>query len=141
LELWRLLAHNHWFTLNLYGYRVRLCARCSGYILGFATMLLILSPLSDLLGLKAHVNQGYVFFLLAIPLVLDWVTQSWGLRTSNNYVRLITGGLMGVNIFLFSNFSTNFQMGRFIFFSAALAVVLIGLLGKVKRGTRMWNVK
>ena len=48
---------------------------------------------------------------------------------------------MGVNIFLFSNFSTNFQMGRFIFFSAALAVVLIGLLGKVKRGTRMWNVK
>ncbi len=48
---------------------------------------------------------------------------------------------MGVNIFLFSNFSTNFQMGRFIFVSAAMVVVLMGLLGKVKRSTRMCDVK
>ena len=132
MELWRLLAHNHWFTLNLYGYKLKLCARCSGYLLGFSTPLLFLGYLAGPLGLMDPGVQRYVFFLLALPLVLDWITQSWGLRRSNNWVRLATGILLGVDVFLFSRFGSNLQTGRIIFVGAVLAVAFIGHLGKLK---------
>jgi len=132
LEVWRLLAHNHWFTLNMYGHQVRLCARCSGYLLGFVALLLIPDDLSDILGLNNVGIQWPVFFLLAFPLILDWITQSWGLRTSTNYVRFVTGSLMGMDVFLFSKISLSLQTGRYMFVCAALIVVLIGLLGRLR---------
>jgi uncharacterized membrane protein len=132
LELWRLLAHNHWFTLNLLGYRVRLCARCSGYLLGFASPLLFLGLISAPLAFMDVGVKQLVFFLLAVPLVFDWVTQSWGMRKSSNYVRLATGVLMGLDVFLFSRFSGDFLNGVLIFVSAALAVTVVGLFGKAR---------
>jgi uncharacterized membrane protein len=140
LEAWKLLAHNHWFTLNIFGYKVRLCARCSGYLLGFATLFFVFNFLSESIRLKSLDLQWPIFFLLGIPLVLDWVTQSWGLRTSNNHVRLITGSLMGMNVFLFSKYSIDPQMGKVFFVGAALTVILLGLLGSFKRTAHSWNL-
>lgn len=134
MELWRLLAHNHWFTLNLYRYKLRLCARCSGYILGFTTPLLVLDHLADPLGFLDPRVQLLACFLLALPYALDWVTQSWGFRQSSNRVRLVTGILLGVDVFIFSRLSL--QAGRIIFVSAALAVALTGYLGKLWRPDR-----
>ena len=131
MEPWRLLAHNHWLTLNLCGYELRLCARCSGYLLGFTTPLLIsgrVAELSESLDIRF---QLIACFLLAIPYAVDWVTQSWGLRESSNRIRLVTGILLGMDIFLFSRL--NLIAGRTIFVNAALFVVLVGHFGKCKR--------
>lgn len=139
MELWRLLAHSHWFTLNLYGYRLRLCARCSGYLLGFITPFLVLDYLADPLGFLDPGVQLLACFLLALPYALDWVTQSWEVRQSSNWVRLVTGILLGVDVFIFSRLSL--QAGRIIFVSAALAVALIGYLGKLWRPDRFQRLE
>jgi uncharacterized membrane protein len=131
LELWRLLAHNHWLTLNLNGFELRLCARCSGYLLGFTLPLLIsgrFAKLSESLDVRI---QLLACFLLALPYAVDWVTQSWGMRESSNKIRVVTGILLGIDIFLFSRL--NIIAERAIFVNAALLVILVGHLGKFKR--------
>jgi len=128
MELWRLLAHNHWITLNLRGFKVRLCARCSGYTIGFTAPLLLEGYLDVLWSLGTRV-QVLVCVLLALPCVLDWLTQCWGLRESSNMLRLVTGILMGGGVLLFSQISS-LQGKTNIFMGAALAVVLTGHIGK-----------
>jgi len=137
MELWRLLAHNHWLTLNLYGYELRLCARCSGYLVGFTAPLLIsgrVAKLSESLDTRV---QLIACFLLALPYAVDWVTQSWGMRESSNRLRLVTGILMGMDIFLFSRL--DIISGRAIFVNAALFVILVGHLGKFKKNKLVIN--
>jgi uncharacterized membrane protein len=131
LELWKLLAHNHWLTLNLYGFELRLCARCSGYLLGLTLPLLISGRVADLSESLDIRFQLIACFLLAIPYAVDWVTQSWGLRESSNRIRLVTGISLGMDIFLFSRL--NIIAGRTIFINAVLFVILLGHIGKVKR--------
>ena len=131
MELWRLLAHNHWVTLKLYGIELRLCARCSGYLLGFTAPLLasgLVANLSRSLDVRV---QMLACFLLALPYVVDWLTQSWGTRESSNGVRLATGILMGLGIYLFSRL--NLVSGRAVFVNTALLIALVGHQGKVKK--------
>lgn len=133
MELWRLLAHNHWVTLNLYGFELRLCARCSGYLLGFTAPLLFSGLVADLsLSLDIRVKL-LACLLLALPYTVDWVTQSWGMRESSNRMRLVTGILMGMGVLLFSRL--DMVSGRAVFVNAALFVVLIGHLGEFKRAS------
>ena len=131
MELWRLLAHNHWLTLNVFRYELRLCARCSGYLLGFIAPLLLSGRVADLSESLDIRLQLIACFLLAMPYAVDWVTQSWELRESSNRVRLATGILLGMGIFLFSRF--NIVSGRTIFVNVALFVFLVGHFGKLKR--------
>lgn len=103
MELWRLLAHRHWITLRILGRELRLCARCSGYALG----LLALTAFSGLFGLPAFDSldarlQFLLCYLTVVPLALDWLTQSWGWRESNNGLRLLTGAILGAGLSLFS---------------------------------------
>jgi uncharacterized membrane protein len=131
VELWRLLAHDHWFTLSLLGRELRLCARCSGYIIGFAAPVLLSVDPQLLLGS----TQWLILILLAAPLALDWVTQSWGLRESTNPLRMATGILMGLDISLFSRLGI--QSGRTIFVCAALIVASAGYLAKIRKPVRL----
>jgi len=139
MELWRLLAHSHWFTLNILGYEVRVCARCTGYILGFATPFLVLGHLADPLGFLNLGVQQLVCVLLTLPYALDWVTQSWELRHSTNWVRLATGILLGVDMFIFSRLGL--QAGKIIFVGGTLAVTFIGYIGKLKRSNQLQCTK
>ena len=131
MELWRLLAHNHWVTLKLYGIELRLCARCSGYLLGFTAPLLASGLVADLSRSLDIRVQMLACLLLALPYVVDWLTQSWGMRESSNGVRLATGILMGLGIFLFSRL--NLVSGRAVFVNTALLIALVGHHGKVKK--------
>jgi hypothetical protein len=53
------------------------------------------------------------------------------MRESSNRIRIVTGILLGIDIFLFSRL--NIIAGRTIFVNAALFVILVGHLGKFKR--------
>jgi uncharacterized membrane protein len=67
-----------------------LCARCTGTLVGVLTLPIfhweIISP------------SLIVIFVLGLPALLDASTQFFGLRESNNKLRLITGFLLGMSI-------------------------------------------
>jgi uncharacterized membrane protein len=130
MELWRLLAHRNWFTLRAFGLELRLCSRCSGYLTGF----LLLTALRNIIDLRAFqmlpIQLQFLFYVLfATPLVLDWLTQSWGLRKSDNATRFITGTILGIAVSIYS--ATGFMSDSKIplFVLTAFTVSIIGLIG------------
>jgi hypothetical protein len=64
MEIWRLLAHRHWFTLRAFGSELRLCSRCSGYLAGF----LFLTASRSVIGLQALqallIQHQFIIFML-----------------------------------------------------------------------------
>lgn len=62
------------------------CARCTGTVLGLASIMLTALTLDYLM----------IPWLLALPAFLDWGTQKLGLRESSNKLRLVTGYMLGV---------------------------------------------
>lgn len=132
MELWRLFAHKHWFTLRALGLELRLCARCSGYLAGFlsCTVLGNVAGLPSFLALPFQ-HQLFICAMLTAPTGVDWLTQSWGLRESNNALRFITGASLGAVVSLYSSI-TSMPNSMPIFVSAMSAVAVVGLLGKLK---------
>ena len=72
-----------------------ICARCTGIWAGMA-----LGALSFAAGLGTRPRiGGRTMFLVALPLIVDGVTQAMGLRESTNLLRLLTGtpvGMVGI---------------------------------------------
>ena len=136
MEPWRLLAHNHWFTLNILGYKVRVCSRCSGYVIGFISFTTF-SKILRLRFLSIDTSAIAVFLLLVAPFVYDWLSQSWGLRESNNVLRAITGALMGLGIGLFSQLNMRPELKREIFVLTAAMILIIGLKNGLKPKSRV----
>jgi uncharacterized membrane protein len=131
MELWRLFAHSHWFTLSLIGKKIRICARCTGYVAGF-TFLYILQQILKLDFLR--ITPTWTFYLslvLLVPLIFDWLTQSWGLRESVNGIRFITGLLFGFALFFFLN--SSILHARNVIVISAFFIAAVGLLGKINR--------
>lgn len=133
MEFWRLFAHSHWFTLYLIGKKIRICARCTGYILGF-TFLYSLNKMFRLEFFSITSKWSlYPFFLLLLPLVFDWLTQSWGLRESVNGIRFITGLLFGFAFFLYFN-SSILQFTKIrVLLICTFSIATAGFLGKINR--------
>ncbi|MEM2210788.1 MAG: DUF2085 domain-containing protein [Nitrososphaerales archaeon] len=102
MKLWELLiAHNHWFTISFGSKSIKLCARCTGVILGFISLSILSINLNLTFFFSLPITYQIILcILLAIPVILDWVTQSWRIRVSNNKLRLITGFSEGVGISL-----------------------------------------
>lgn len=129
MELWRLLAHRHWFTLRLLGRELRLCARCSGYALG----ILALTAYGSLFGLSAFGSldpglQILLCYITVVPLAFDWLTQSWGWRESNNNLRLATGTILGIGLSLFSQVSLPSSLKALWLVYTAVTITAAGLL-------------
>ena len=132
MELWQLFAHKHWFTLRALGLELRLCARCSGYLAGFLSY----TVLGSVAGLPAFLalpfqHQLLICAILTAPTAVDWLTQSLGLRESNNALRFITGASLGAVVSLYSSI-TSMPNSMPIFVSVMSAVAVVGLLGKLK---------
>ena len=130
MEFWRLFAHSHWFTLNFVGKKIRICARCAGYFAGFSSLFLLSQLFSSgFSNISSKLLIGISISLL-LPLIFDWITQSWGLRESSNGIRFISGVLFGLALFLFLNSSMlELSKTRVVIFTA-MFVTTIGLLGK-----------
>ena len=129
--MWRIVAHRHWITLRIFDREMRVCARCSGYLIGF----LGLTVFSNFLVLPIfhsfkNLQQLFLCFLFAVPLTYDWLTQSWGLRDSNNRLRLLTGAVLGVGVsLLYSSEATPFFRAQF-YVSIAALIAGFGLIGE-----------
>ena len=136
-NLWRLLAHKHWITIKVLHKEIRLCARCTGYIVGFSAIstlhtifhLYFLSTLDIVL-------QLLLYSLFSIPLALDWITQTWKLRKSNNKLRLITGCIIGFGVFLLSLSNASFQTKILFSISLSAGITMLGFVG---RGIRSYS--
>ncbi len=140
MELWRLVAHRHWITLDVFGRRLRLCARCTGYSLGFLALTAVISVWGlRFFGSLSPPYQVAVCLLLLAPLTLDWVTQSWGLRESNNGLRLLTGLFLGsgVSLFLLVDVTRNFRVLFYLY--TAMIIVLGGTIGKRMSGSPAYD--
>ena len=130
MELWRLIAHRHWITIRLPGREIRVCARCTGYLVGLVTATYTIGGTLSTQFLSLGIRiQSLICLLLMTPLVIDWVGQKWGLRQSNNGQRLMTGFLMGLSIFI-SQYLWVSQEFRII--SIVLIAVLILIIGYSK---------
>ena len=121
----KLLAHRHWITLSLFGKKLRLCARCTGIVLGFAvlkltsTLFLGSFTLSPTSGLS-------LALLLALPSIIDWMTHRLNLRYSNNRVRFTTGFLEGSGVGLLSLTQISSLLRIFIIALISSSVIIIG---------------
>jgi uncharacterized membrane protein len=140
MEIWRLVAHRHWITLDVFGRKLRLCARCTGYALGFLALTAVISLQGlQFFGSLSPLLQVSACLLLLAPLTLDWMTQSWGLRESNNGIRLLTGFSLGSGVSLFSlvDATRNFKVLFYLY--AAMVIALGGTLGKRMCGSPACN--
>ncbi len=140
MELWRLVAHRHWITLDVFGRRLRLCARCTGYSLGFLALTAVISIQGlHFFGSLSPLYQVSVCLLLLAPLTLDWITQSWGLRESNNGLRLLTGLFLGSGVSLFSLVDVTRNFRVFFYLYTAMVIVLGGTIGKRMSGSPAYD--
>jgi uncharacterized membrane protein len=135
MEFWRLVAHRHWFSLRILGREFRFCSRCSGYL----TSLLALTALTSIIGPNlispiAGALKIILTILSVIPLTYDWLTQSWGLRESNNRIRFATGMAMGFGVYIFSSINFSPDLKTSIYILSAAIISLIGIMGILTRG-------
>lgn len=82
-------------SLTIAGEPMAICARCTGIWAGLLTG----SLLFGIGALRRPVITPRVMFLVALPLIIDGVSQATGLRESTNLLRLMTGfptGLVGI---------------------------------------------
>jgi uncharacterized membrane protein len=86
--------HRTW-SLSFRGHTLHICARCSALLVGI------------LLGLYIHTFILYIpinpitffgAFLLSVPAVIDWSSQTLQIRESRNPVRALTGFLLGYSV-------------------------------------------
>jgi len=126
-----LLHHNHWLTLRMGRHELRLCARCSGTVLGYFSSQL-LQPFIYLVGFGT-LNppwQVALAYALALPSGIDWLTQTWNLRLSTNRIRFSAGFLIGIGAGLLGLSSLPSLTKLLILAYSSLGVVSMGYLGR-----------
>ena len=127
----QLLAHRHWITLHAFGKKLRLCARCSGVVLGFLSARTALWGLSFVLSYAIPFPIGFAAsLLLALPAILDWVTQAMGFRKSHNRLRMITGFLEGAGVGLLSLAEAPALLRFLVVFTINVGVLGLGHVGR-----------
>jgi uncharacterized membrane protein len=131
LSLESLLAHNHPITLTINGRKLKICARCSGAVAGFTTALTFTVFISFTFFLQLQPFYQLFFCVgLVTPAIIDWLTQTWRLRESNNTLRFSTGFLEGVAV-AFLHLSSIPLIQKFFFLLLIGGIVLnVGFLGR-----------
>ena len=121
-----LLSHSHWITFNLNGKRIKICARCSGTVLGFIVSYVVLT----FMKIPASLLVVYTGFFLSLPAIIDWLTYKWKLRKTTNRLRFSTGIMVGTGVMLFSLIRLPLLMKFSIFLTVLTYIFALGYLGK-----------
>ena len=104
--------------LSFRGRKVRICARCTGELLGLLITIAVYRYLS-LLPVWLITIVAAVFPLAAI---IDWSTQANEMRESTNVLRLVTGAMFSCACVLVGRF---LAFGLFWAFALAFGVILL----------------
>ena len=96
---------------GILGWEQRFCTRCSAQWLGVAVC--VAASLVARLEITLVVWSVAVA-LLPLPALIDWVTQTWGIRESGTLLRLVTGGLLGIGIGLEIVSAVQLEWGRLL---------------------------
>lgn len=78
-------------SISIFGFTFPICARCTGIFMGFLIAIILYS------FKVAFPIQ--IALLMIIPLIVDGITQTYGLRESNNSLRIITGIFFSLGLF------------------------------------------
>ncbi|MGP3667090.1 MAG: DUF2085 domain-containing protein [Candidatus Bathyarchaeota archaeon] len=126
-----LFSHNHWITLKIKEKRFKICARCLGVVAGFLTFTLAVTFFSfPFFHELSFPYQLVICLILVSPAIFDWITQRWGLRESNNSLRIFTGFFEGSSVvFLYLTNVSFIQKIVIILFIGALTLN-IGFAGE-----------
>lgn len=87
-------------SIHFRGQPFPLCARCMSILLGF-----LLIPILFFLPVTIPIWIG---ILLQLPMVVDGVTQKYKFRESNNFLRVITGGMSGIGLSIMTIWGSRF---------------------------------
>lgn len=131
----KLLAHRHWITFQIFNKKLRLCARCTGIVLGFVSLRLGTVLLASSFVLPA--TTGVILaFSFALPSIVDWLTSKLQLRHSNNTVRMLTGIFEGGGIGLLSLTTLSISLRILIISLIGMSVTAIGNSKTILQRTR-----
>ncbi len=110
--------------LNFLGKKLYVCARCTGLTLGFISGIL-LQTFSIITNLEQNLSL-LLAIALALPAMVDWWTQSVFGRESRNYIRVLTGYVLGlaVTFLRFSNMTWSIITIIIFFIFAAIGLYL-----------------
>ncbi len=106
--------HRTW-SISFRGHTLHICARCSALLIGIVLALyihifLVYIPINPITFLGA--------FIISLPAVIDWSTQTLRIRESRNPVRAITGFLLGYAVgFVLSSFNLFYYLIVVILYS------------------------
>ena len=101
---------------------VRLCARCTGMVIGFISLLIVNIFFIPYLSWPIALT---LMLLMIIPALVDWLTQKFRKRESNNSLRVITGFLLGASITFMIHMREIFLFVNILIFSMLFVILLI----------------
>ena len=81
--------------VGILGREQRFCTRCSGQWVATAAFVSLMLVFQVEITLAAWIA---ILSLLPMPALLDWITQTWGIRESTTPLRLITGSILGIGV-------------------------------------------
>ena len=122
---------DHTFHLKFGRTYFYFCSRCSGVLIGAITSAFFIELIQKIFNIPFNAELAVILcILLPIPSVIDWGSQSFGVRTSNTRLRLFTGFFLGMGLNLLA------YTRRYYFFMVIIVglyfflVVLLMYLGK-----------
>jgi len=83
--------HRTW-SISFRGHTLHICARCSALLAG---IILALYVHTFILYIPINPLTFFGAFLLSLPAIVDWSTQTLQIRESRNPMRALTGFLLG----------------------------------------------
>lgn len=81
-------------TFKINGRYMPVCARCTGFYIAA----ILFGTLSRFIAIDYNLPLLIVAAILLLPAAIDGTSQLWGLRESNNILRLFTGLLGGLGL-------------------------------------------
>ena len=84
---------NRTIGLRVLSWEQRFCTRCSGQWMATAACVALMLAFRWEIALPIWM---VVLSLLPMPALLDWITQTWGIRESSTTLRMITGSILGI---------------------------------------------
>ena len=101
---------------------VRLCARCTGMVTGFISFFIINIFVIPYIPWPIALTLMVSF---VIPAIVDWVTQKYRMRESNNPLRIVTGFLLGASLTFIVFMREIFLFVNILIFSMLFVMLII----------------